>query len=66
MHSQTAWIIGFQHGTPTPASQPLVVIIASGPEDGCKRATLAWTTAVTAMGDTPTRIFLVGDDTSRA
>ncbi|MDX1696836.1 MAG: DsrE family protein [Thiohalobacterales bacterium] len=44
------------------ADEPLVVILASGPEDDGKRATLAYSAAVTSLGmDTPTRLFLVGD-----
>ncbi|MGD2112828.1 MAG: hypothetical protein PVI50_05535 [Gammaproteobacteria bacterium] len=47
-------------------NDPLVIMLASGPEDGGKRATLAYSAACTAAGmDTPTRIFLVGDGTHR-
>jgi predicted peroxiredoxin len=40
----------------------LVILLTSGPEDGGKRATLAYSAACTALGmDIPTGIFLIGD-----
>ena len=49
------------HATDT-ASPPLVVMLTSGPDDSGKRATLAYATALTAIGmDTPTIVFLAGD-----
>jgi predicted peroxiredoxin len=45
-----------------PSSAPLVVMLSSGPEDGGKRATLAYSAACTSLGlDNPTQIFLIGD-----
>lgn len=62
MSSSTASVIDFEQTTPATDSSPLVVILASGPEDGGTRATLALTAAVTAISmDTPTRLFLAGD-----
>ena len=55
-------IVEFEQNDTETNIKPLVVILASGPDDGGKRATLAYTAAVTSVGmDTPTRIFLVGD-----
>jgi predicted peroxiredoxin len=62
MSTSTASVIDFEQTTPATDSSPLVVILASGPEDGGTRATLALTAAVTSISmDTPTRLFLAGD-----
>jgi predicted peroxiredoxin len=45
-----------------PAGDPYAVILASGPEDGGKRATLAFAAACTAQAmDLDTIVFLLGD-----
>jgi predicted peroxiredoxin len=53
------------HSAPAPtirASNPYAVILASGPEDGGKRATLALAAACTALAmDLDTIVFLLGD-----
>ena len=55
-------VVDFQSASHATGKGPLVVMLTSGPEDGGKRATLAYCAACTAVGmDTETRIFLVGD-----
>lgn len=55
-------IVDFEQNETKTAASPLIVILVSGPDDLGKRATLAYTAAVTSLGmDTPTKIFLVGD-----
>jgi len=55
-------VVDFKSVNYTTEKGPLVVMLTSGPEDGGKRATLAYCAACTALGmDTETMIFLVGD-----
>ena len=62
MNTPTAEIVNFEPANTGSLAPSLVVILASGPEDGGKRATLAYTAAVTALGmDSPVKIFLAGD-----
>ena len=62
MNTGTASIVSFEQPSPATGTASLVVILASGPEDGGTRATLALTAAVTAISmDTPTKLFLAGD-----
>jgi len=55
-------LVNFEQKQDTAIDGPLVVILASGPEDGGKRAILGYSAACTALGiDTPTQIFMIGD-----
>lgn len=55
-------LVNFEPEISAAVDGPLVIMLTSGPEDGGKRATLAYCAACTSLGmDTRTRIFLVGD-----
>jgi predicted peroxiredoxin len=48
------------HATPLKGGAPLRGVLASGPEDASKRATLAFSAACTALSlDLDTQVFLI-------
>ncbi|MGD2137220.1 MAG: DsrE family protein [Gammaproteobacteria bacterium] len=62
MNTATSNVVSLEPAAKESSDAPLVILLTSGPDDGGKRATLAYTAACTSLGmEKRTRIFLVGD-----